>query len=89
MARLIFTQKLARFIEVSEVQTEARSLCAALESAFECAPRLRGDVLDEQGHVRDNVLVFVDGRRSAERPVLADALRPDSTVYILQALSGG
>ncbi len=89
MARLIFTQQLARFTSVPQVDSGAASLRPALESAFDANPRLRGYILDEQGHLRENVVVFIDGRRSLERTRLDDPLRPDSTVYILQALSGG
>jgi molybdopterin synthase sulfur carrier subunit len=89
MARLIFTQQLARFTAVPEVDTGAATLRAALEAAFAVNPLLRGYVLDEQGHLRANVAAFIDGRRCVDRVRLADPLAPDSTVYILQALSGG
>ncbi len=89
MARLIFTQQLARFTAVPQVESAAPTLRAALESAFAVNPRLRGYVLDEQAHLRDNVVVFIDGRRCLERIALLDPLAPDSTVYVLQALSGG
>lgn len=89
MARLFFTQQLARFTAVPQVETGADRLRAGLETAFEANPLLRGYVLDEQGHLRENVVVFIDGRRSTDRVRLDDALAPDSKVYILQALSGG
>ena len=89
MARLIFTPQLARFTKVPEVDSNAASLRPALESAFAANPLLRGYILDEQGHLRENVAVFIDGRRSVERTRLDDPLQADSTVYILQALSGG
>lgn len=89
MARLIFTQQLARFLPVPEVVVAADTLRAALDLAFSSNPRLRAYVLDEQGHLRENVAVFIDGRRVADRIALGDALRPESTVYLLQALSGG
>lgn len=89
MARLIFTQQLARFTAVPQVETGAAVLRAGLDSAFEANPLLRGYVLDDQGHLRDNVVVFIDGRRSLDRVRQGDPLKPDSTVYILQALSGG
>ena len=89
MARLVFTQQLARFTAAPEVDTEAATVRAALEAAFDANPRLRGYVLDEQGHLRENVVVFIDGRRCHERSRLDDALAPDSRVYVLQALSGG
>jgi molybdopterin synthase sulfur carrier subunit len=89
MARLIFTQQLARFTAAPQVETGAAFLRAGLDTAFDANPRLRGYILDEQGHLRENIVVFIDGRRSLERKRLDDPLRPDSTVYILQALSGG
>jgi sulfur carrier protein ThiS len=42
-------------------------------------------VLDEQGRLRANVVVFIDGKRSK----LDEPLRSDSRIYVLQALSGG
>ena len=89
MAQLIFTQQLGRFMTVPQVETDAADLRGALDQAFDAHPRLRGYVLDEQGHLRPNVVAFVDGVRSADRVALADALRPDSRVHVMQALSGG
>ena len=88
MARVVFTQQLRRFTETPEVQTCASGLRAALEAAFEISPRLRGYVLDDQGHLRANVVVFIDGRRCEDRVRLDAALQPDSRVYVLVRLSG-
>jgi hypothetical protein len=89
MAQLFFTQQLARFTAVPQVATAATRLRAGLDSAFAANPLLRGYVLDEQGHLRENVTIFIDGRRCADRVRLDDPLQPDSKVYVLQALSGG
>lgn len=89
MAHLHFTRQLARFLDVPSVEVAAPCLRAALDAAFARHPRLRGYVLDEQGALRANVVIFIDGARCRERRVLDDALRPDSQVYVLQALSGG
>ena len=89
MAQLIFTQQLARFMDVPQVKTDAADLRGALDFAFAAHPRLRGYVLDEQGHLRDNVVIFIDGKRTRERKLLDDPLLPESNVHILQALSGG
>jgi sulfur-carrier protein len=89
MAHVVFTQQLRRFTEVPDVHTPASTLRAALEAAFGLNPRLRGYVLDDQGHLRANVVVFIDGQRSRDRVVLGDDLGPDSRVHVLQALSGG
>jgi hypothetical protein len=84
-----FTPQLRRFLDVADVDTGATTLRAALDDAFAANPRLRGYVLDDQGHLRANVVVFVDGRRCLERIKLADPLQPASRIYVLQALSGG
>jgi hypothetical protein len=89
MPRIAFTPQLRRFTETPEVDSRATTLRAALEDAFAVNPRLRGYVLDDQGHLRVNVVVFIDGQRSTDRVALADPLRVDSRVHVLQALSGG
>lgn len=89
MARLVFTPQLRRFVEAPELDVDAPSVRAALEAAFEGNPRLRGYVLDDQAHLRANVVIFVDGRRLQDRTSLADPLTAASVVHVLQALSGG
>ncbi len=89
MARLIFTQQLSRFTEVSEVETVADNLRDALEAAFQVNPALRGYILDEQGDLRFHVVVFIDGKRVIQHSGLRDPLSSNSQVYVLQALSGG
>jgi sulfur-carrier protein len=89
MARISFTPQLQRFTATPEVECGAATLREALEAAFAVNPRLRGYVLDDQGHLRANVVCFIDGRRCTERTALADPLQPTSRIYVLQALSGG
>jgi molybdopterin synthase sulfur carrier subunit len=89
MSKLVFTQQLRRFTEVAEIETSAATLRDALEAAFTVNPRLRGYVLDEQGHLRTNVVIFIDGLRVRDRVGLNDALEANSSVHVLQALSGG
>ena len=89
MAKLVFTQQLKRFTDVPEIDTSAVVLRDALEAAFKRNPRLRGYILDEQGHLRVNVVVFIDGKRARDLRGLSDPLRSDSRIHVLQALSGG
>jgi sulfur-carrier protein len=86
MAELHFTPQLRRFTEAPQLHCEAATLSEALTAAFAVNPRLRGYLLDDQGGLRPNVAVFVDGRRSTD---LHAALAPSSQVHVLQALSGG
>ena len=89
MAHIVFTPQLRRFTQTPEIDTSVGTLREALDAAFAVNPRLRGYVLDDQGHLRANVVVFIDGQRSRDRIALSDALRPQSQVHVLQALSGG
>ena len=89
MARLVFTSQLRRFLAVPELLCSASTLRQALQQAFDGNPRLAGYVLDDQGHLRANVVVFIDGRRCTDRITLGDALSAHSTVHVMQALSGG
>lgn len=89
MAKIVFTQQLRRFTEVPEIDTSAAILREALEAAFAVNPRLRGYILDDQGHLRTHVVVFIDGHRVNDRASLNNALLATSNVHVLQALSGG
>lgn len=89
MVRIAFTAQLQRFTITPQLEVAATTLGQALEAAFDTNPRLRGYVLDEQGHVRQHVVVYVDARRLEDRRALNHPLKPDSRVYVLQALSGG
>lgn len=89
MARIEFTPQLRRFVDTRVVDTAAAVLREGLDAAFELNPKLRGYILDDQGHLRHNVVIFIDGRRARDLRGLTDTLGPDSRVHVLQALSGG
>jgi sulfur-carrier protein len=89
MAHLEFTAQLHRYVDTPVLVCDAVALKAALEQAFRVNPRLRAYILDDQGHLRTHVAVFIDGQRVQDRRGLSDPLGPASKVYVLQALSGG
>ena len=89
MATVSFTPNLERHVECPSKTVDGATVRDVLDAVFAQNPRLRGYVLDDQGHLRANVVVFVDGRRSTDRVGLADPLGPGSRVHVLQALSGG
>lgn len=89
MAELIFTQQLTRFISVPAYHCDANNLSEALRLCFAEHPQLGTYILDEQGHLRQHVAIFVDGQRLSDRRDLNLHLNSNSKVYILQALSGG
>jgi hypothetical protein len=71
------------------VDVDGATVAAALGDVFRRQPELRGYLLDDQGQVRQHVMIFVDDRPLADRQRLSDPLRPDSQVFVMQALSGG
>jgi sulfur-carrier protein len=89
MAHITFTPQLRRFTVVPELDSGAATLRGGLEDAFALNPKLRGYVLDDQGHLRANVVVFIDGRRCRDRRGQGDVLASGAKVHVLQALSGG
>lgn len=89
MARIVLTPQLQRFTTTREVSAPAATLRDALDASFAANPQLRGYVLDDQGHVRKHVAIFIDGEILQDRCNLSVPLGPSSEVYVLQALSGG
>ena len=89
MPRVVFTSNLQRHIAVPEREVAGTTVAQALAVVFTDAPQAREYVLDEQGHVRKHVHIYVDGKRIADRQQLTDAVGPRSEICVLQALSGG
>jgi molybdopterin converting factor small subunit len=89
MPRIVFTPQLQRHVASPTLDVAGETVRAALDAAFAEHRQLRGYVLDEQGHLRKHVVIFVDGARLRDRVGLSDALRPESEVYVLQSLTGG
>ncbi|GGO88129.1 hypothetical protein GCM10011348_42910 [Marinobacterium nitratireducens] len=89
MATLTFTRHLDRYLDCPPRSFEAATVAEALERAFDENQRLASYILDDQRHLRKNIAIFVDGHMIRDRRHLSDALAPDSSIYVLQALSGG
>ena len=89
MPRVVFTSNLQRHVNCPETQVAAGTVRTALAQVFADQPQARGYVLDEQGHLRKHVVVFVDGRRVQDRERLSDPVAESSEVYVMQALTGG
>ena len=89
MPTVEFTPNLARQTRTASCRVEAATVREALEAVFVQLPALRGYILDDQGAVRHHVVVFVDGASVRDRRALSDAVRPDSEIFVMQALSGG
>ena len=89
MATVRFTRNIQRHIACPDREVPGATLRAVLDGYFRENERARGYVLDEQGRIRQHMVVFIDGELVRDRDALADAVNPDSTIDVIQALSGG
>jgi hypothetical protein len=89
MATVRFTQNIQRHVPCPTRETSGSTLRTVLDAYFRENERARGYVLDEQGKIRQHMVVFIDGEMARDRDRLSDPVKPDSTVDVIQALSGG
>lgn len=89
VARVVFTANLQRHVPCPPTLVPGSTVAEALDQVFADNPRLRGYVVDERGVLRKHMSIFVDGDLIADRLTLTDAIRADSEIYVMQALSGG
>jgi len=87
--RIRFTRHLERHVACPAGEVAGESVRAALEHYFASHPAVRSYVLDERGALRTHVAIFIDGVSVSDRATLSDSLSPDSTIDVMQALSGG
>jgi sulfur carrier protein ThiS len=80
---------LQRHVASPECEVPGATVGAVLMEVFAANPALRGYLLDDQGHVRKHVAVFVDGRKIRDREHMSDAVTEASEIYVMQALTGG
>jgi sulfur-carrier protein len=89
MAQIHFTSWLRDLVPGGPVRAAGDTVGEALSAMLAAEPRARGYVLDDQGRLRKHVCIFADGQRLAHDAALAHRIRPDSELYVMQALSGG
>lgn len=89
MAQLHFTSWLREVVPNGPRTAEGATVGAALDALFTVEPHVRGYILDERGNLRKHVCIFADGVRLPHQSALDQNIRPESTLYVMQALSGG
>ena len=89
MPTVEFTPNLAHQTDAPKCRVSGATVRECLQAVFAEHAALRGYVLDDQGEVRPHVVIFVDGAAVQDRSGLSDAVKPDSEVFVMQALSGG
>ncbi len=89
MPKVAFTQNIQRHVECPEIAAPGTTVREVLDNAFAANPRARSYVLDDQGALRRHMAIFVDGALIRDRAKLSDTVKPDSSIHVFQALSGG
>ena len=89
MATVRFTRNIQRHVECPTREIPGTTLRAVLDDYFRENERARGYVLDEQGRIRQHMVVFIDGELVHDRDCLSDSVQPNSLIDVIQALSGG
>ena len=64
-------------------------LAEVLDRAFEPWPILASRVRDERGEIRRHVNIFVDGEDAKRADGVQTLVTPNSTVHVINAVSGG
>lgn len=89
MATIRFTKNIQRHVECPTREVSGSTLRAVLDHYFEENSKARGYVLDEQGNIREHMVIFIDGEMVRDRRNLTIAVGPHAVIDVIQALSGG
>ena len=87
MATVILPRSLVSLIPGTQRSTDvkAATVAEAIDRLDEQTPGIRNRLVDSGPMIRQHINVFVDAMPAS----LDDPLRPDSTVHIIPAVSGG
>lgn len=90
MPLVSFTANLKRFYpELTPRMYEGRTVAEVIESIDNKHPGLRGYILDDQGHLRQHVNIFIRNEMIRDKNSLSDLVDDEDEIHIIQALSGG
>ena len=89
MAIVNFTNNLKRHLECPPQQMSGETLKDVLNSLFKDNRQLASYLVNDQNVLRKHVMISIDNQLINDRIHFTDPVKPDSEVYIFQALSGG
>ncbi len=90
MARIKFTSALKRFFpRLTETEIGGGTVKEVLINIEEIHPGISNYIVDEHGHLRKHVNIFVQGDLIKDREALNDKVKSSDEVLVFQALSGG
>ena len=90
MATVKFTYALKRFFpRLTNTTASGKTLRAVLDELEARYPGVTRYVLDDQGHIRKHVAVFINQTMVMDRQTLTQPLASGDSVLVIQALTGG
>ena len=90
MPQVNFTSALKRFYPDLDAQNvEGKTVAEVLEHLEEKYPGLRDYLLNERGHLRKHVNIYIGEQLILDKEELADKVKATDEILIFQALSGG
>lgn len=89
MVQIRFTKNIQRHVKCPPETVAGETVRQALDAYFTKHPAARDYVVDEQHALRRHMVIFVQGKPIRDRTGLTDAVEENSTVDVMQALSGG
>ena len=90
MAQIHFTPHLRAFFDLpDQLDTNATSLREVVRALEEQWPGIGFYITDERHALRENVAIWIDGKRIAKDAPIDTEIGDASVVHIMQALSGG
>jgi hypothetical protein len=89
MVQVHFTNHLRHVAPGGAVEAAGATIRAVMADVFARHPALKGYILDDQERLRVHIALFLDNEHVRGADALERAVKPDSELYILQALSGG
>ena len=89
MPTVRFTRNIQRHVACPTEEASGGTIREVLDSYFQLHPQARGYVLDDQGKLRQHMAIFIDGAQMLDRDDLGEAVPANSTLDLVQALSGG
>jgi hypothetical protein len=92
MVKVELTRHLHSFfphLEGRSIEVDASTVAEVIAGLEKLAPGIAFYVCDERGRLRTHVNIFVGNERIRDRGRLSDPVPSETTVFILQSLSGG
>lgn len=90
MPTVVIAQHLSnQFAVPSECSVAGTTLAEVVDDLDRQYPGIRRYLLNDQGSLRQHVNLFIGNEWASDRDRLADRVEPTSTIYVMQALSGG